>query len=144
MRWMHYEMNVTIRDAVDGDCERLVELGHPIAIDYVRPNLAKLVKLGLTPLVADVDGLIVGLCVPSIMQTLHRETPVGRISTMVVSDDRRSQGIGALLVAEAERRLIGQGCALIEVTSNEARARAHNFWRAQGYEHTSKRFAKKV
>lgn len=139
---------VIIRDAADSDCDRLVELivelGHPITADSVRPNLAKLIELGLAPLVAELDGRVVGLCVPSIMQTLHRETPVGRISTMVVSDDHRSHGIGALLVAEAERRLATQGCALIEVTSNETRTRAHNFWQRQGYQHTSKRFAKSV
>lgn len=139
-------MSIIIRDAVDGDCDRLVELivelGHPITVESVRPNLARLTDMGLTPLVAEIEGRVVGLCVPSIMQTLHRETPVGRISTMVVSDDHRGQGIGALLVAEAERRLVGQGCALIEVTSNEARTRAHKFWQAQGYRQTSKRFAK--
>ena len=141
-------MSIIIRDALDGDCERLVELivelGHPITVDFVRPNLAKLTKMGLTPLVAEVDGWVVGVCVPSIMQTLHRETPVGRISTMVVDAHFRSHGIGALLVAEAERRLLGQGCALFEVTSNETRTRAHQFWQAQGYELTSKRFAKSV
>ena len=141
-------MSVTIRDAVDSDCERLteliVELGHTITIDFVRPNLSKLIELGLTPLVAEVEGRVIGLCVPSRMQTLHRETPDGRISTMVVSGDYRSHGIGAQLVAEAERKLAAQGCALIEVTSNETRTRAHQFWQAQGYEHTSKRFAKKV
>lgn len=139
---------VLVRNAVDKDCDRLVELivllGHPITIKHVRQNLTALIAQDLTPLVAEIEGRVIGLCVPSIMQTLHRETPVGRISTMVVDGQHRSHGIGALLVAEAERRLVEHGCALIEVTSNEARARAHHFWQKQGYRHTSKRFAKEV
>lgn len=135
-----------IRDAEYDDCERLVELivdlGHPITLDHVRANLRKLRVLRLSPLVAEIDGRVVGLCVPSIMQTLHRETPVGRISTMVVDASCRSGGVGAQLVKEAESRLAASGCALIEVTSNESRDRAHNFYEKLGYRRTSKRFAK--
>lgn len=139
---------VVIREAEDDDSERLteliVELGHPTTIEHVRPNLRALRDIGLTPLVAEADDKLVGLCVPSIMHTLHRETPVGRISTMVVDGHYRSHGIGALLVAEAERRLAAKGCGLIEVTSNESRTRAYHFWERMGYRHTSKRFAKSV
>lgn len=139
-------MKVEIRDANDGDCERLVELiiqlGHPITLEHVRANLLALQNLRLDPLVAEIDGKVIGLCVPSVMHTLHRETPVGRVSTMVVDAALRGAGIGALLVAEAERRLATKGCTLIEVTSNNSRDLAHKFYEKLGYRYTSKRFAK--
>ena len=140
--------DVRIRNAERRDCERLVELivdlGHPISPEKVQSNLLQLQELGLDPLVAEVEGWVVGLCVPSIMHVLHRDTPVGRISTMVVDREYRSSGIGARLVAEAEHRLANAGCALVEVTSNHIRDRAHRFYERLGYRYTSKRFAKSL
>lgn len=138
--------DIIIRSAEDRDCERLVELiidlGHPITLDHVRSNLTRLRELGIAPIVAEKGGSVIGLCVPSMMHTLHRETPVGRISTMVVDEAHRNAGLGALLVVEAERRLAALGCALMEVTSNDSRVRAHRFYEQLGYTYTSKRFAK--
>ena len=61
---------------------------------------------------------------------------------MVVAEAERGRGIGAALVAEAERRLGARGCGLVEVTSNQKRLRAHAFYEKLGYERTSYRFFK--
>ncbi len=63
---------------------------------------------------------------------------------MVVDGALRGQGIGAELVAAAERLLAERGCQLVEVTSNLRRTDAHRFWEREGYERTSARFAKQV
>jgi GNAT superfamily N-acetyltransferase len=76
------------------------------------------------------------------MQVLHRPKPVGRISMMVVEERLRGQGIGAALVRAAEEWLVGQGCGLIEVTSNIARIEAHRFYEKLGYERTSVRLSR--
>jgi GNAT superfamily N-acetyltransferase len=47
-----------------------------------------------------------------------------------------------MLVKAAEGWFREQGCALVEVTSNDRRTAAHAFYRHMGYERTSIRFAK--
>lgn len=76
------------------------------------------------------------------MVTVHRPAPVGRVSVLIVDESYRGRGIGALLMAEAEKRLAAHGCHILEVTSNVSRERAHQFYEKLGYERTSYRFMK--
>jgi GNAT superfamily N-acetyltransferase len=135
-----------IRDAVSGDAAAIAalldQLGHPLDADRVAANINTLAAMGIAPLIATEGGAVIAVCALSIMHTLHRPAPVGRVSMMVVDEGRRSGGIGAALVAEAERRLEAAGCYMIEVTSNQSRERAHHFYEQLGYERTSVRFAK--
>ena len=135
-----------IRDARAGDASRLAELledlGHPIADEVLRQNLDRLTRLDLVPLVAVEGEQVVGLCALWVTHTLHRDAPLGRISTMIVASSHRGQGIGAALVGEAERRLQAMGCIMVEVTSNDRRKRAHAFYERLGYERTSARFSR--
>ena len=124
--------------------ELIVDLGHPITEADVRSNLEILAADDMLPLVATDGERVIGMCGLSTMVTVHRPAPVGRISVMIVDEGYRGQGIGALLVAEAERRLSKRGCKIVEVTSNQRRERAHGFYEALGYEHTSFRFMKKL
>ena len=145
---MSRETAVTVRQALDSDAARLaeliVELGHPITKAEVRRNLEALSATSLLPLVATLADHVIGMCGISMMTTVHRDAPVGRISVMIVAGDHRSRGVGALLVAEAEKRLAALGCKIIEVTSNQRRERAHGFYEGLGYERTSYRFMKRV
>lgn len=137
-----------IREAKTGDARRLVELilqlGHEIDEKSVRKNLGKLKKTGELPLVATLGRNVVGLIGRHLMVTVHRPTPVGRIPVLVVAEEARGQKIGRMLVDAVERWCRDQGCALIEVTSNDRRAEAHAFYRHMGYERTSIRFFKKL
>ena len=137
---------LSIRDATAADAEALadlfVELGYPVTSTEVLARLQPLTGAGRPPLVAVRDGAVVGLLTRSVMHVLHRPGPVGRVSTLVVTERARGQGIGAALMAAAEARLKQQGCILIEVTSNMRRAEAHTFYERLGYERTSYRFAK--
>jgi GNAT superfamily N-acetyltransferase len=129
-----------IREAAPEDAPAIAALiaalGYDVNEADVRARLA-----GAGALVADAGGVI-GVVTTSIMTVLHRPRPVGRISMLVVAQAARGGGIGAALVAEAERRLGAQGCGLVEVTSNARRERAHAFYERLGYERTSWRFAK--
>lgn len=137
-----------IREAQSADAPRLVELivelGHPITDADLRRNLETLAVGDMLPLVATDGDQIIGMCGLSTMVTVHRPAPVGRISVMIVDEAFRGRGIGALLVAEAEKRLAGRGCKIVEVTSNQRRERAHGFYETLGYERTSFRFMKKL
>ena len=137
-----------LRDAKPADSKiltRLIKfLGHEIDEKSVRKNIAKLAKTGEAPLVATLDKKVVGLCGIHRMVTVHRPAPVGRINILVVAEEAQDQGIGRMLVEEAERRLGKAGCKIVEVTSNDRRTAAHSFYRHMGYERTSIRFMKKL
>jgi GNAT superfamily N-acetyltransferase len=140
--------SVHIRGARASDASILtkliVHLGHPITEADVRRNLDRLAPMGLLPIVATCGDEVIGLCGLSEMVTIHRDAPVGRISILVVAEEHRNGGIGALLVTEAEKRLTARGCKMVEVTSNMRRERAHGFYEKLGYERTSFRFMKKL
>ncbi len=135
-----------IRDAKPSDAPRLVELsdelGPKIDEKTVRANLAALKKAGELPLVATLGNQVVGLIGRHAMVTVHRPAPVGRIPILVVTAEARGQNIGRMLVDAVENWCRDQGCAIIEVTSNDRRADAHAFYRHLGYERTSLRFMK--
>jgi ribosomal protein S18 acetylase RimI-like enzyme len=139
---------VTIRDAQLMDAPRLtrliMDLGHPIEEADVRRNLETLSAAGMRPLVATIDREVIGMCGLSLMVTVHRDAPVGRISVLVVAEEHRGRRVGALLVAEAEARLAARGCRIVEVTSNQSRERAHHFYEELGYQRTSHRFMKRL
>ena len=139
---------IGIRVAEVADAPRLtsliIELGHPIEQADVRRNLESLSAGGMLPLVATCGDEVVGMCGLSAMVTVHRDAPVGRISVMIVTEAYRGSGVGAMLVAEAEKRLLERGCRIVEVTSNMRRERAHGFYEQLGYERTSFRFMKRL
>lgn len=135
-----------VRPATAGDCaalERLIgQLGYEASARDIGPRLAAMEQAGLAVLVAEHGGRVVGCLSTSVMRVLHRPAPVGRISMMVVEEDFRGRGIGAALVRAAEQALVAQGCQLVEVTSNLARADAHRFYERLGYDRTSVRLAR--
>ena len=138
--------NPQIRDAKPSDAPRLVDLirllDHEIDEKSLRRNLAALKKERQTPLVATLGKEVVGLCGVSARVMVHRDSPIGRISPLVVVEVAQGQGIGRMLVEAAEEWMRKRGCKIVEVTSNDRRAEAHAFYRHMGYERTSIRFAK--
>ena len=139
---------VAIREAVAADAVEIAaligHLGYAVSAEEVAERLHLIEMSGQAVLVAELDGRAIGCLSTSTMAVLHRPAPVGRISMMIVAEDLRGQGIGAKLVAAAERLLRDKGCQLVEVTSNLRRTDAHRFWEGIGYERTSARFAKDV
>jgi GNAT superfamily N-acetyltransferase len=136
----------TIRLAAAADAAALAELieqlGYNANAREVAERLATMQAEGRAVLVAEAGGAVIGCLSTSVMRVLHRPAPVGRISMMVVDEGQRGAGIGAALVAEAERLLAAQGCYMVEVTSHVRRERAHRFYERLGYERTSVRLAK--
>lgn len=139
---------IALREAVAADAEHIAalidQLGYPVSAEDVAERLNLIEASGQKVLVAELDGRAIGCLSTSTMTVLHRPAPVGRISMMVIAEDLRGQGIGAKLVAAAERTLRDKGCQLVEVTSNLRRTDAHRFWERIGYDRTSVRFAKDI
>jgi GNAT superfamily N-acetyltransferase len=66
------------------------------------------------------------------------------VNGLVVDDEERSHGTGALLLRAAEGWARSRGCKSMSVRSNVIRDRAHQFYLRHGYEHykTQKAFRK--
>ena len=108
-------------------------LGHPATAEAIAERWREWSAAGNTALVAPRrDGALAGAATLHRMVVLHRPSPVGRITALVVDTPLRGQGVGRALVAAAEETLARAGCGLLEITSH---ARL-------GYKQTSMRFAK--
>jgi GNAT superfamily N-acetyltransferase len=139
----------SIRFARASDVPELVrlfgELGYEIPPDVLAERLAAFDSAGEKALVAADDsssGRLVGVATLHATPVLHRAGPVGRVTALVVDASLRGRGIGRALMEAAEQWAAAQGCVLIEVTSNQRRVDAHNFYERLGYERTSFRFAR--
>lgn len=67
-----------------------------------------------------------------------------RVEGVQVHADRRSAGIGAMMMAHAESWARGRGAASIELGSNKARIDAHRFYRRLGYDQSHEGFKKRL
>ena len=58
----------------------------------------------------------------------------GLIEAVRIAQDRRSTGLGQQMVEWAIAECRRRGCALVQLTSDNARGDAHRFWRRMGFE----------
>jgi ribosomal protein S18 acetylase RimI-like enzyme len=68
----------------------------------------------------------------------------GRIIALVVSRESRRCGIGAQLVAAAEKDFAHRGIKRVTLTTRFEREEAHQFYEKLGYARTGFRFAKNL
>ncbi len=137
-----------VRDAALNDAAGIAgllgELGFPAHAESIRHRLRSMLAFGESVLVAEEEGRLLGVLTLHIMPVLHRPTPVGRLTALVVTERERGRGVGRALVETAERMVNQRGCSLLEVTSNLRLQEAHHFYRHLGYEETSLRFKKEL
>lgn len=66
----------------------------------------------------------------------HRAARRAQIESVRVAAGLRGQGLGAVLMAEAEARARAAGCSLMQLTTHTDRTRAHAFYDRLGYHPT--------
>lgn len=120
----------------------LAALGYPDADAAVAARLQALLAAPEAAVLLAEEGAVVGVLALHWTTMLHLPHRVARIGTLVVSEAARGSGIGAALVAAAERLALEKGCTQIELTSGRSRERAHAFYERLGYAWTSLRLAK--
>lgn len=138
-------MTLAFRDATEGDLPEVVRL---ILADSLSahvesgaaedtPNHA-LAAIDADPnnrlIVAEQDGAIVGTFQLTYIPTLTmRGGWIAQIENVRVDATLRSQGLGRQMVEWAMDEARARGCALFQLSSNNQRLRAHEFYRRLGF-----------
>jgi GNAT superfamily N-acetyltransferase len=142
---------IKIRRAKSSDASRIAELsgqlGYPATPAEIARRLRKIKPASHhAVLVAESpERKVLGWLHVSVSPLLEVELRA-EVNGLVVDDDERSRGTGALLLHAAEQWARSRGCKYMSVRSNVIRERAHEFYLRHGYEYykTQKAFRKSL
>lgn len=142
-----YLDRMVIRNAVQEDAGDILPLIHQLgytstSIQTVQEKIRYYNKEGYRLMVAEKAGRVVGFISLHVFEIFHSPGRMGRITAFCISAGERNKGIGSALLSAAELFFLESGCAKLEVTSNERRAEAHQFYLHQNYTEDSRRFVK--
>ncbi len=130
-----------VREAGPGDAAAvfglLEALGRPAADPPSEAQRAVLARHLDDPrcriLVAELDGLVVGLLSLWFRDRLNHPTPEAWIPDLVVLPDARRRGVASALLDGARREAVARGCHLLRLESGHQRDEAHALYRAFGF-----------
>jgi len=80
----------------------------------------------------------------SLNLSYDHDTPVARLTGVVVTEGARGNGVGGRLLLCAEEWARERGAHQLALTSHLRRIDAHTFYRRRGFEETGRRFAKQL
>ncbi|HEY4722675.1 MAG TPA: GNAT family N-acetyltransferase [Anaerolineae bacterium] len=131
-----------IREAVEADLPSILALYSEVGDAQVLPPdraTATFERMKMYPdyhvYVATIDGTIVGTFALLIVDNLaHLGAPSGVVEDVVVSAERRGQGIGKQMMQFAMGRCRERGCYKMALSSNITREAAHRFYESLGFE----------
>ena len=143
------QAGIKIRRAETSDAARIAELsgqlGYPATpaeiaqrLRNIKPTSHHAVLVAESP-----ERKVIGWLHVSVSPLLETQLRA-EVNGLVVTDEERSRGTGALLLSTAEHWARKRGCKSMSVRSNVIRDRAHQFYLRHGYEHykTQKAFRK--
>jgi GNAT superfamily N-acetyltransferase len=131
-----------IRTAVESDADALadlsVQLGYPSGPAEILDRLRGIqARAEGQVIVAEIGGTVIGWI--HILGVHGLESPAHAVIVGLVVDERhRNRGIGADLVAAAERWATAMRYAKVRARSNVIREDAHRFYRRLGYRETKR------
>jgi GNAT superfamily N-acetyltransferase len=143
------QASIKIRRAKSSDAAQIAELcgqlGYPAKPAEIAQRLRKIKPANQhAVLVAESpEHKVIGWLHVSVSSLIEVELRA-EVNGLIVDDDERSRGTGALLLHAAEQWARSRGCKSTSVRSNVIRERAHQFYLRHGYEHykTQKAFRK--
>ena len=138
-------MAILLRRATEADSKSvavlLAELGYPSKEADVQNRLCRSLHHHTSCfLVAQSKSEVVGLITAELVPYFPNGSTICRVTSLVVSSDHRSKGIGEKLVAGVADFARERHCSGIEITSAEHRRDAHRFYQRHGFSRTSLRF----
>jgi GNAT superfamily N-acetyltransferase len=96
-------------------------------------------------LVAEVDGLVVGVCQLIVFRHVQeRGRRCAEIESVHTHPDWRGQGVGGALIDAAVERARAAGCYRVQLTSNKQRPDAHRFYGRHGFLATHEGFKRRL
>jgi GNAT superfamily N-acetyltransferase len=139
--------DIDLRGAIPGDAgdvaALLTQLGYPCEPAEAAERIDAVLHNDRQALILARDrGAVSGLLALDFMYYLPLGTTTCRVTALVVAEDAQGQGVGRLLLRDAERRARLGGAARLEVTSAGHRTEAHAFYRACGFSEGAVRFVK--
>jgi GNAT superfamily N-acetyltransferase len=126
----------------------LAELGRPDVLDGPEEEGARQVFLAYLDrddteaLVAEEDGRVVGFVDMEYRTRLNFLEPQAWIPDLIVTENGRSRGAGAALLARCEELARARGCWSLSLESANWRDRAHAFYLREGLADVAKAFSK--
>ena len=123
----------------------LTVLGYPCPAEEAAQRVIDLREdPNQTLLVAEMEGQLAGLVCCDLSYYLPLGAFTCRITALSVAEAAQRQGVGRLLLREAESLARAAGAVRIELTSAAHREEAHAFYRACGYGEGAHRFVKRL
>lgn len=144
-------MNVSVRDAAPRDFERTIELFQQLwpgkTLDRKRLYTVyhQILSSDVYRMVcAEEAGRVIGFCATAILPNFWQEGPILYITTMIIDEKHRAQGIGTALIREIEDIARTRGCKRIELESAFHRIDAHAFYEKMGFEKRAYFYSREV
>jgi GNAT superfamily N-acetyltransferase len=130
--------SIEIRSATVQDAEQISplirELGYALSPQQLREKLLFMQDSKADRVLIAASGEELLGCVSlHVVPLLHADGNLGRITALVVSEQRRGHGIGHALILQAHQWFEAAHCTRFEVTSGDQRERAHRFYERHGY-----------
>jgi GNAT superfamily N-acetyltransferase len=143
------EFAVRVRRVRASDVRRVADLcaqlGYPVTVREMSARLKRMMqdRDGACFVAEDAAAGVIGWIHVSVTALLEVERRA-EVNGLVVDEQARSKGAGALLLQAGEKWAKGKKCKGMSVRSNVLRERAHGFYLRNGYEHykTQKAFRK--
>ncbi|MBA4255981.1 MAG: GNAT family N-acetyltransferase [Polaromonas sp.] len=142
---------LVIRQATEADLPEILRLyaqpglddGETLPLEQARGILAEFANYPSYRLFVACEGSeVVGSYALLVMHNLaHCGTPSAIAEDVVVTQHRRSQGIGSQLMAHAVAEAARAGCYKLALSSNSKRHAAHAFYEGLGFERHGLSFA---
>jgi GNAT superfamily N-acetyltransferase len=130
-------MNILVRAARVDDAASIAQLNGQLGYALTAEDAAARLSIILSKrdhrfLIAEADGTALGWMHAALNDHLDTDTCVV-IEGLVVERTHRGQGIGKLLLAQAEEWAKASGCSIVRLRSTSTRTKAHRFYEHLGY-----------
>ena len=141
--------SVTIREATALDAAAVAallgELGYPSSPAQATERIERIAADPSTwVIVAEVESELGGLAALHVQNLIELDEPGCEVAGLVVGQRFRRRGIGELLLQALEDEARRRGGKFMVLNTAHRRADAHAFYEALGYEHTGRRYGKKL
>jgi len=141
--------SVGIREATQRDAAAVAallgELDYPSSPSQAAGRLERIAADPSTwVVVAEAESELAGLGALHVQNLVEHDEPGCEVAALVVGQRFRRRGIGELLMQALENEARRRGGKVMVLNTAHRRADAHAFYEALGYEHTGRRYAKKL